>query len=106
MQRDAASPDNSSPTDSFSNADGKHSSSFSVAEQAFDSESMYNHSEDGSGRSPHGSPLGRTTPESPSRVFVDPHFEKSSEGDAETHRYIGLTNSKLFLVCSSMKPFH
>ncbi|KAK4752700.1 hypothetical protein SAY87_021498 [Trapa incisa] len=84
--RDAASPDSSSPIDAFSDADGKHSSSFSGLEQGFDSESMYNHSEDGSGRSPHGSPLGRGTAKSPSQLFSDPHFEKSSEGDAETHR--------------------
>ncbi|PKI55101.1 epidermal growth factor receptor substrate 15-like 1 [Punica granatum] len=86
VQRNVASPENGSPADLFSNDDGKHSSPFSGVEQAFDSESLYNNSEDGSGRSPHGSPLGRTTPESPSRAFSDPHFEKSSEGDADTHR--------------------
>lgn len=87
MRRDAAFPDNNSPIDTFSNADGNHSSSFSGVEQAFDSESMDNRSEDGSGRSPHGSPPGRSTAESPSQVLSDPHFEKSSEGDAETDRY-------------------
>lgn len=86
VQGDAASPDYSSPTDSFSNADGNHSRPFNGVEQAFDSESTYEHGEDGSGRSPDGSSLGKTTPDSPSQVFSDPHFEKSPDGDAETHR--------------------
>ena len=67
--------------------DEKTGNLFSASERALESESAYTHSEDESARSPHGSPAGRNSLESPSQQFSDDHFGKSTEADAETHRY-------------------
>lgn len=45
-------------------------------------------SEDEFARSPHDSPAGRKTLESPPREFLDIHYGKGSEADAETNRYL------------------
>lgn len=89
---DRKDADNGSLTESASNiAEENHPDLFNT-EHAFEDDQStfnYNHSEDGSVRSPRGSPLARTTSESPSQIFSDPHFE-TSEGDAETHRYCSI----------------
>lgn len=82
-QGEKASPDRNSTPDSSSFADGKSRN----GEHAFDSESAFTHGEDEYGRSPNGSPAGRTAQESPSHEFSDVHYGKSSEADAETHGY-------------------
>ncbi|EOY15307.1 Calcium ion binding protein, putative isoform 1 [Theobroma cacao] len=85
-QRGKASPDGSLTPDSSSYVDEKAANLFSAGERALESESAYTHSEDESARSPHGSPAGRNSLESPSQQFSDDHFGKSTEADAETHR--------------------
>uniref|UniRef100_A0A2P2KS90 Uncharacterized protein MANES_18G003700 n=1 Tax=Rhizophora mucronata TaxID=61149 RepID=A0A2P2KS90_RHIMU len=71
--------------DPFTNGDGKSENSLNTGGHAVESESAYTHSEDESARSPQGSPVGRTTSDSPSHDFSDV-FEKSAEADAEAHR--------------------
>lgn len=61
--------------------------SFSKNGRAFESESAYTHSDEESGKSPSGSPVGHTAFKSPSQEYSDNHFSKSPEVDAETHRY-------------------
>lgn len=96
-QRGKASPDGSLTPDSSSYVDEKAANLFSAGERALESESAYTHSEDESARSPHGSPAGRNSLESPSQQFSDDHFGKSTEADAETHRY-GTLNFYLSLT--------
>ncbi|KAK8705763.1 hypothetical protein V6N13_049356 [Hibiscus sabdariffa] len=79
-QRGKASPDGSLTPDS-SYVNGKTGNLFSAA---VENESAY--SEDESARSPHGSPAERNSLESPSRLFSDDHFGKSTEADSERHR--------------------
>ncbi|XP_022769402.1 epidermal growth factor receptor substrate 15 isoform X2 [Durio zibethinus] len=86
-QRGKASPDGSLTPDSSSYVDDKTGNLFSASEHALESESAYTHSEDESARSPRGSPAGRNSLESPSQQFSDDHFGKSTEADAETHRF-------------------
>lgn len=62
---------------------------------AFDSEYVFNHNEDEYARSPRDSPAGRTAARSPSRES-ESHYDKSSEADAETHRW-GLMISFFYL---------
>lgn len=69
---------NSTP-DSSSNANGKTGHSFSNINRGLENESLYSHSEDGSARSPYGSPAAKTPLESPSHDFSDAGFEKSPE---------------------------
>ncbi|GMJ10556.1 Arabidopsis thaliana EH domain containing protein 1 [Hibiscus trionum] len=83
-QRGKASPDGSLTPDS-SYVNGKTGNLFS-AERAVENESAYTHSEDESARSPHGSPAERNSLESPSQLFSDDHFGKSTEADSERHR--------------------
>lgn len=64
--------------------DSKSEKQSSRGERALDSESGYSHSEDDSARSPHGSPVHRTTPESSSQDFSD-IFAKS-EADTDFNR--------------------
>lgn len=68
------------------NANGKQENStngdYTVQDES------YAHSEDDLGRSPHDSPAGKSTVESPSQEFSNAHFRKSFEADAETHRYL------------------
>ncbi|KAH9616229.1 hypothetical protein KSS87_012178 [Heliosperma pusillum] len=68
-----------------SNGDTKSEKQFERGEPALDSEYGYTHSEDGSARSPHGSPSHRTPLESPSQDFSDV-FARSSEADTDFHR--------------------
>ncbi|XP_030446776.1 uncharacterized protein LOC115669790 [Syzygium oleosum] len=86
VERENASTENGFDHDSISNPDEKPQNSLGTMEHAFDNEYQYAHSEDESARSPHESPVGRTSVGSPSQVFSDAHFEKSPEADAETHR--------------------
>ena len=86
-QRGKASPNGSLTPDSSSYVDEKTGNLFSAGECAIESEFAYTHSEDESARSPRGSPAGRDYLESPSQQFSDDHFGKSTEVDAETHRY-------------------
>lgn len=65
-------------------ANGKQGN-FANGDYTVGDESSYAHSEDDMARSPHDSPAGRTTVESPSHDFSNA-FEKGSEADAETHR--------------------
>lgn len=58
-----------------------------------ENESLYTLSEDELVRSPQSSPAARFHAESPSSEYSDIHHGKSSEADAETHRY------RLFLFC-------
>ncbi|KAK7311026.1 hypothetical protein RJT34_08883 [Clitoria ternatea] len=66
------------------NANGKHENSAN-GDYTVEDES-YAHSEDDLARSPHDSPAGRTTVESPSQDFSNTHFGRGSEADTETHR--------------------
>ncbi|KAL3505505.1 hypothetical protein ACH5RR_035346 [Cinchona calisaya] len=80
--------ENSSPTDtlspdSLSNAD-KSEKTFTKGVGAFETESLYSHSEDES-KSPHGSPTRQTASESPAQDYSDNHFRKSFEADTESH---------------------
>ncbi|KAE9586670.1 hypothetical protein Lal_00004540 [Lupinus albus] len=65
-------------------ANGKHENSTN-GDYTVEDESSYAHSEDDLGRSPHDSPAGKTTVESP-EGFSNDHFRKSIEADAETNR--------------------
>lgn len=87
-QKERASADGSLTPDS--NGDGK--SGIFSSEAALESESAYAHSEDELARSPQGSPPLRNNLESPSKEFSDV-FAKSTEADADTHRY----SSQLYL---------
>ncbi|XP_074273428.1 uncharacterized protein LOC141597021 [Silene latifolia] len=71
--------------DSPSNGDTKSEKQFERGEPALDSEYGYTHSEDGSARSPHGSPTHRTPLEISSQDFSDV-FARSSEADTDFHR--------------------
>lgn len=51
---------------------------------AFDADSVFSADES---KSPRGSPERPTAYESPSKEYSEDHFRKSSEGDAETHRF-------------------
>ncbi|XP_030527327.1 epidermal growth factor receptor substrate 15 isoform X1 [Rhodamnia argentea] len=86
VERENASTENGYAHDSISNPDEKPRNSLGTMENTFEDEFQYAHSEDESARSPHESPVGRTSAGSPSQVFSDAHFEKSPEADAETHR--------------------
>ncbi|KAK7352165.1 hypothetical protein VNO80_17583 [Phaseolus coccineus] len=66
------------------NANGKQENSAN-GDYTVEDES-YAHSEEDLARSPHDSLAGRSTVESPSQDFSNPHFGKGSEADAETHR--------------------
>ena len=82
--------ENSSPTDSFSpdsmsNAD-KSERTFTKGISAFETDSLYTHSEDES-KSPRSSPARQTASESPSHDYSDNHFGKIFEADTESHRY-------------------
>lgn len=93
IQNEKASADGSLTPDSLSNGDMKSGHVSSPREHAVESESTYTHSEDDLARSPQSSPAGRTALESPSQEFSDV-FVKSTEGDAETHRYVSQ-----FILC-------
>lgn len=88
VERENASTENGYDHDSISNPDDKPQNSLGTMEHAFDNEYQYAHSEDESARSPHESPVGRTSVGSPSQVFSDAQFKKSPEADAETHGYV------------------
>lgn len=81
--------DNSSPTPSFSpdSVSNAATSENLFGAGAFDAESVYSADES---KSPRGSP-GRQTYESPSQENSENHFGKTSDGDAETHRYWGFS---------------
>lgn len=72
-------------SDSVSSTD-KSDKAFGKDVGNLETESSYSHSEDGS-KSPHGSPTGQTSFESPIRDFSDDHFGKNSDADSESHRY-------------------
>ncbi|XP_057502864.1 uncharacterized protein LOC130786579 isoform X1 [Actinidia eriantha] len=78
-QSDSLSPD------PLSYVNGTSEKPFNKSERAFENESPYTHSEDESGKSPSGSPVGHTAFESPSRDYSDSCFNKSPEADAGTH---------------------
>ncbi|KAF8406718.1 hypothetical protein HHK36_008810 [Tetracentron sinense] len=75
------STDEGSIATSFSNADGKSEKPLSTGERAPENGSTYTQSEDGSARSPPGSPVGRNMLESPSLDFPDSHFGKNVTAD-------------------------
>ncbi|KAF7850930.1 hypothetical protein BT93_L4845 [Corymbia citriodora subsp. variegata] len=85
VEGENASAENGYAHDLYSDPDEKPQNSLGTVENAFENEYQYAHSEDESARSPHESPVGRTSVGSPSQVFSDAHFEKSPEADAETH---------------------
>ncbi|KAL6995988.1 hypothetical protein U1Q18_006126 [Sarracenia purpurea var. burkii] len=86
-EKENGSPNDSLSPDSLSHADGSSEKYFGKGGSAFESESAYTHSEDESGKSPSGSPVGHHTAfRSPSREYSDNHFRKSPEADADTHR--------------------
>lgn len=68
-----------------STSEGQGEKSFTTGEQIHEGESMHNHSEDESAKSPPGSPAGRSTLESPSHDFQDNHFRKTDDTDALFH---------------------
>ncbi|XP_027092541.2 uncharacterized protein [Coffea arabica] len=81
--------ENSSPTDSFSpdsmsNAD-KSERTFTKGVSAFETDSLYTHSEDES-KSPRSSPARQAASESPLHDYSDNHFGKIFEADTESHR--------------------
>lgn len=88
-QRGKASPDGCLTPDSASYVDEKTGNLFSAGGRAMETESAYAHSEDESARSPRDtdSPAGRNSIESPSQKFSNDLFGKSTEADAESHRY-------------------
>ncbi|KAF8405559.1 hypothetical protein HHK36_010466 [Tetracentron sinense] len=79
--KEKASTDEGLTTASSSNADGKSEKPLSMGERIPESGSAYAQSEDGSARSPPGSPGGRSALESPSQEFPDSHFGKSISAD-------------------------
>ncbi|KAL3514876.1 hypothetical protein ACH5RR_027593 [Cinchona calisaya] len=79
-----SSPTDSISSDSMSNAD-KSERNFTKGVGAFETESLYTHSEDES-KSPLGSPGRQTASESPSQDYPENHFGKSFEADTESHR--------------------
>ncbi|XP_044510291.1 epidermal growth factor receptor substrate 15-like [Mangifera indica] len=81
-----ASANGSLTHDYLSSVDEKPKNVMNTGEHVLESESTYTHSEDDLARSPHGSPAGRSTLESPSKEFSDGPFDRSTEADAETHR--------------------
>lgn len=85
VERENASTENGYAHDSISSPGEKHQNSLGTMENAFENEYQYAHSEDDSARSPHESPVGRTSVGSPSQVFSGAHFEKSPEADIDTH---------------------
>lgn len=92
----AASQNGNASPDSLSNGDAK-SGIFSNTDHVLESESAYTHSEDELARSPQDSPAGRTALDGASPGFSDV-FAKSTEADAETHRYGTLVSLVLSLV--------
>ncbi|XAR61528.1 hypothetical protein NMG60_11015979 [Bertholletia excelsa] len=81
IEKGSESPNGSLSPGSLSHADGTLEKPFSKGRHGFDSDSVYTHSEDESGKSPTGSPGGHTALESPSREYSDNHFKKSPEVD-------------------------
>lgn len=69
-------------TVSSSNADIKSDKLTSIGDQITESGSAYAQSEDGSARSPPGSPAGRSALESSSQEFPDTYFGKKSRAIA------------------------
>lgn len=86
VEKENGSPNDSLSPDSLSHVDGMSEKSFIKNGRAFESESAYTHSDEESGKSPSGSPVGHTAFKSPSQDYSDNHFSKSPEADAETHR--------------------
>ncbi|KAI3862189.1 hypothetical protein MKX03_007836 [Papaver bracteatum] len=77
-KEEKASADEGLTADSSSNADSKSEKPNNTGEHFHDAESPFDaRSEDGSARSPPGSPTGRSTLESPSQEFRESHFGKS-----------------------------
>lgn len=103
VERENASTENGYAHDSISNPDEKPRNSLGTMENAFEDEYQYAHSEDESARSPHESPVGRTSVGSPSQVFSDGHFEKSPDADAETHGYVVYFFFTILLCLSNLK---
>lgn len=64
---------------------------------AFDADSVFSADES---KSPRGSPERPTTYESPSKEYSEDHFRKSSDGDAETHRFSFSSYTVAFLQLS------
>lgn len=83
--KENSSPVHSLSSDSVSNTD-KSDNAFGKDVGNLETETSYSHSEDGS-KSPHGSPTGQTTFESPIRDFSDNNFGKNSDADSESQRY-------------------
>ena len=87
VEKENYSPSDSLSPDPLSYVNGTSEKPFNKSERAFENESPYTHSEDESGKSPSGSPVGHTAFESPSRDYSDSYLNKSPEADAGTHRY-------------------
>lgn len=98
-KEEKASADEGLTADSSSNADSKSEKPNNTGEHFHDAESPFDaRSEDGSARSPLGSPTGRSTLESPSQEFRESHFGKSFDSSPrakETQRY-GNDNGLIF----------
>lgn len=90
VERENSSPTHSYSPDSPSNA-SEPEKPFVAGASAFDADSVFSADES---KSPHGSPGRPTTYGSPSKEYSEGHFRKSSDGDAETHRF----SSSLYTV--------
>ncbi|XP_073284760.1 uncharacterized protein [Primulina huaijiensis] len=82
IQRENSSPTPTLSPESVPNADATPEKIFSVGASAFETGSVFSAEES---KSPQGSP-GRQAYDSPSQESSENHFQKSSDGDAETHR--------------------
>ncbi|XP_047319743.1 actin cytoskeleton-regulatory complex protein pan1 [Impatiens glandulifera] len=85
LEKENYSPNGSLSSESLSRVDGASDKHFVKGDNSIQGESAYAHSDNESGKSPSGSPIGQTAFDSPYRDYSDDHFKKSPDADREAH---------------------